>query len=136
MTVDNALNIKSDAINNTDSSIVKYRKQCANAAVDAGIPSKEPFVAGPMERAILAILGMKEVEQLVTVHEEETQREIFGGAMRKGEERPTRDLFPFRFDDRRSRKQYLVGRRGWRLSRLPAGAMVERRRIHLRGAAK
>jgi hypothetical protein len=136
MTVDNTLNIKSDAINNTASSIVKDRKQCASAAVDAGIPSKEPFVAGPVERAILAMLGMEEVKQLVTVHEEEAQRETFGGAMRKGEERPTRDLFPFRFDDRRSRKQCLVGRRGWRWSRLPAGTMVERRRTHLRGAAK
>jgi hypothetical protein len=87
-----------------------------------------------MERAILAILGMEEVEQLVTVHEEEAQREIFGGAICKGEERPTRDLFPFRFDNRRSRKQCLLGRRGWRLSRLPAGAMVERRRTHLRAA--
>jgi hypothetical protein len=135
MMVYNALNIKSDAINNTASSVVKDRKQCASAAVDAGIPSKEPFVAGPVERAILAILGMEEVEQLVTVHEEEAQqREIFGGAIRKGEERPTRDLFPFRFDNRRSRKQCLLGRRGWRLSRLPAGAMVERRRTHLRAA--
>jgi hypothetical protein len=70
----------------------------------------------------------------VTVHEEEAQRETFGGAIREGEERPTRDLFPFRFDDPRSRKQHLLGRRGWRLSRLPAGAMVERRRTHLRAA--
>jgi hypothetical protein len=67
MTVDNTLNIKSDAINNTASSIVKDRKQCASAAVDAGIPSKEPFVAGPVERAILAMLGMEEVKQLVTI---------------------------------------------------------------------
>jgi hypothetical protein len=134
MTVDNALNVKSDAINNTGGSVVKHRKQCASTAVDAGIPSKEPFVAGPMERAILATLGMEKVEQLVTVHEEEAQQETFGGAIRKGEERPTRNLFPFRFDERRSRKQHLVGRRGWRLSRLPAGAVVERRRMHLRAA--
>jgi hypothetical protein len=60
-TVDNTLNIKSDAIDNAGSSVVKHRKQCASTAVDAGIPSKEPFVAGPMERAILAMLGMEEV---------------------------------------------------------------------------
>jgi hypothetical protein len=65
-TVDNTLNIKSDTIDDTDSSVVKYRKQRASTAVDAGIPSKEPFVAGPMERAILR---MEEVEQLVTAHE-------------------------------------------------------------------